>query len=141
MSCPTDKEKSDAAAQDLVERQPNESMLAVVQRIQKIVGGDCWGSDAFVAYGRTGPVEAAVAYLRDPVNVENRRAIKLRIAGVQQAMMESEYRFLQDELAAMIEAKECGEHVPDSEFQKISDRHARVGEWLSILKPASCSDE
>lgn len=124
----------------MAERQPNESVLDVVQRIQTIVGDDCEGSDAFIAYKRTGSVVEAVAFLRDPVNVESRRASKLEIAGVQQALLETEYQTLQDELAAMIEAKECGEHVPDWEFQKISDRHAAIGKLLSRFNPASNSD-
>lgn len=140
MNCPTDKRQSVSPTQDVAERQPNESVLDVVRRIQNIVGGDCWGNDAFIAYKRAGSVAEAMAFLRDPVNVENRRASKLQIAGEQQALLEKEYQSLQDELTAMLEAKECGEYVPDREFQKISDRHAAVGELLSGFKPASNSD-
>lgn len=118
------------SAQDIKERQPNESMLATVRRIQSLAGDNCDGSDAFIAYKRTGSVAKAVALLRDPVNVKRRHASNLRTFAVMRAHFEEEYLSLQGELDEMINAKDCGENVPDRELDRVRGRLDLLREFL-----------
>lgn len=134
MNHATDENQDYLSPRDMEERKQKESILDVVRRIQGIVGDDCEESDAFIAYKRIGSVAAAVAFLRDPVNVEYRRVRNLEYAAIMRTVLEEEFQSLQDELDTMIEHKDCGENVPDREFQRVSDRHERLGKFLAGLK-------
>ncbi|WP_438275451.1 hypothetical protein [Nitrobacter sp.] len=134
MGCPEDHDEKSPPTQHMAEQQPNEGLVDVVRRIKNIVGDDCEESDAFSAYKRIGSVVQAVAFLRDPVNVEYRRVRNLEYAAIMRTVLEEEFQSLQDELDTMIEDKDCGENVPDREFQRVRDRHDRLGKFLAGLK-------